>query len=68
MFPLFFQENGLFPFFDSAYQGFATGDVDGDAWAVREFARNGLEFFTAISYSKNFGLYSKLGDFVVANA
>lgn len=50
----------MFPFFDSAYQGFATGDVDGDAWAVREFAKNGMEFFTAISFSKNFGLYSKL--------
>lgn len=53
------QENGLFPFFDSAYQGFATGDLDGDAWAVREFSRNGLEFFAAISFSKNFGLYSE---------
>lgn len=24
-----------FAWFDSAYQGFATGNVDGDAWAVR---------------------------------
>ena len=28
----------LFVVFDSAYQGFASGDVDGDAWAVRHFA------------------------------
>ncbi len=37
-----------------------VSDVDGDAWALREFVNNGMEFFTAISFSKNFGLYSKL--------
>ncbi|KAI5635824.1 aminotransferase class I and II domain-containing protein [Phthorimaea operculella] len=31
------QERKLFPFFDSAYQGFASGDLDKDAWAVRYF-------------------------------
>jgi aspartate/tyrosine/aromatic aminotransferase len=25
----------LFPFFDCAYQGFASGSLDTDAWAVR---------------------------------
>ena len=54
------QERSLFPFFDSAYQGFATGDLDGDAWAVREFVRNGMEIFCAMSFAKNFGLYSEL--------
>lgn len=49
----------MFPFFDSAYQGFATGDLDGDAWGVREFVEAGLELFVAMSFSKNFGLYSK---------
>ena len=34
-------------------------DVDGDAWAVREFVNNGMEFFIAVSFSKNFGLYSE---------
>ena len=29
------QERGLIPFFDSAYQGWASGDLDTDAWAVR---------------------------------
>ena len=32
-------EKGHFAFFDSAYQGFASGDLDNDAWAVREFVR-----------------------------
>ncbi|KAI8832736.1 pyridoxal phosphate-dependent transferase [Chytridium lagenaria] len=37
-----------FPFFDCAYQGFASGSLDADAFAVRLF-----------SYSKNFGLYGE---------
>lgn len=43
---------------DTAYQGFATGDVEDDAWAVREMVREGFELFAAQSFSKNFGLYS----------
>ena len=27
----------LLPYFDMAYQGFATGDVDRDAFALRQF-------------------------------
>ena len=53
------QERQLLPFFDSAYQGFASGDVDADAWCVREFVKEGFELFAAQSYSKNFGLYSE---------
>nr|BBA45747.1 glutamate oxaloacetate transaminase, cytoplasmic [Pachyrhynchus infernalis] len=49
----------LFPFFDSAYQGFASGDLDKDAWAVRFFVSQGLELFCAQSYSKNFCLYNE---------
>jgi aspartate aminotransferase len=50
----------LFPFFDSAYQGFASGDVDEDAWAVRHFVERGtLELVVAQSFSKNFGLYGQ---------
>lgn len=30
-----------FPFFDMAYQGFATGNLDEDAFAVRHFIREG---------------------------
>lgn len=55
----YFQEHKLFPLFDAAYQGFATGDVDADAWAVRYFVSKGFELMCAQSFAKNFGLYSK---------
>jgi aspartate aminotransferase len=52
----------LFPFFDTAYQGFASGDPDADAWAIRHFVDDvGLEVMVAQSFSKNMGLYSELG-------
>jgi len=31
------KQRKLLPWFDSAYQGFASGDVDRDAWAIRYF-------------------------------
>lgn len=34
-----FLQKGHYAFFDCAYQGFASGDLDNDAWAVREFVR-----------------------------
>uniref|UniRef100_H2NB91 Aspartate aminotransferase n=1 Tax=Pongo abelii TaxID=9601 RepID=H2NB91_PONAB len=49
----------LFPFFDSAYQGFASGNLERDAWAIRYFVSEGFEFFCAQSFSKNFGLYNE---------
>ncbi|KAJ1537231.1 Aspartate aminotransferase, cytoplasmic, partial [Cladochytrium tenue] len=52
------EERRLVPFFDIAYQGFASGDADADAWAVRYFAtERGFEVMVAQSFSKNFGLY-----------
>ncbi|KAH8370412.1 hypothetical protein KR093_003342 [Drosophila rubida] len=51
--------NKLFPFVDTAYQGFATGDPDRDAWIVRYMASEGLEFMAAQSFSKNMGLYNE---------
>jgi aspartate aminotransferase len=50
---------GHFPFFDCAYQGFASGDLDRDAWSVRYFVEQGFELFVAQSFAKNFGLYGK---------
>ena len=44
---------------DSAYIGFASGDVDRDSWPLREMVRRGMELFIAQSFSKNFGLYSE---------
>jgi aspartate aminotransferase len=47
------------PFFDSAYQGFASGDLDADAWAVRYFVEQGFELIASQSFAKNFGLYNE---------
>jgi aspartate aminotransferase len=48
-----------FPFFDCAYQGFASGDLESDAWAVRYFVEEGFELCVAQSFAKNFGLYGE---------
>jgi aspartate/tyrosine/aromatic aminotransferase len=53
------KKNSLFPFFDSAYQGFASGDVDKDAWAVRYFISQGFQMVVAQSFAKNMGLYGE---------
>lgn len=54
------EEKKLIPFFDCAYQGFASGDLDADAWPVRYFAdERKMELFCAQSFSKNFGLYNE---------
>ncbi|KOB66201.1 Aspartate aminotransferase, partial [Operophtera brumata] len=49
----------LFPFFDMAYQGFATGNVDNDAFAVRLFVKEGHQVTLAQSFAKNMGLYGE---------
>lgn len=49
----------LLPFFDCAYQGFATGDLEGDAFAVQLFDKAGINMMITQSYSKNFGLYGE---------
>lgn len=48
-----------FPFFDCAYQGFASGDLARDAWAIRFFVDLGFELCIAQSFAKNFGLYGE---------
>jgi aspartate/tyrosine/aromatic aminotransferase len=45
--------------FDSAYQGFATGDLEVDAYALRMFAENGFDIIVSQSFAKNFGLYGE---------
>jgi aspartate aminotransferase len=44
---------------DSAYQGFGSGNIDKDAFAVRLFAKDGHELIVSQSYSKNMGLYGE---------
>ncbi|PWA71904.1 Aminotransferase, class I/classII [Artemisia annua] len=53
------RSKSLLPFFDSAYQGFASGSLDGDAQSVRMFVGDGGECFIAQSYAKNMGLYGE---------
>ncbi|XP_078285099.1 aspartate aminotransferase, cytoplasmic-like isoform X2 [Rhinoraja longicauda] len=48
-----------FPFFYSAAQGLATGDVQRDAWPVRHFVNERFELFCAQSFSTNFTLYNE---------
>lgn len=48
-----------FPFFDCAYQGFASGDLMKDNAAVRYFVEQGFELVIAQSFAKNFGLYGE---------
>lgn len=53
------RERHHFPFFDCAYQGFASGDLARDAWAIRYFVEQGFELCVAQSFSKNLGLYGE---------
>ncbi|KAM0938575.1 putative aspartate transaminase [Dioscorea sansibarensis] len=53
------RSKALLPFFDSAYQGFASGSLDADAQSVRIFAADGGELLAAQSYAKNMGLYGE---------
>lgn len=55
------QRKQIFPFFDSAYQGFASGSPVQDAWAVCHFygLQPPVEMCVAQSFSKNFGLYGQ---------
>ncbi|KAH9127447.1 hypothetical protein LEN26_002326 [Aphanomyces euteiches] len=46
-------------FFDCAYQGFASGDADRDAAALRQFVEDGHNVVLSQSYAKNFGLYGE---------
>lgn len=56
-------------FFDMAYQGFASGDADRDAFAVRYFVEKGHQPVLAQSFAKNMGLYGeRVGAFSVVCA
>ncbi|KAF0767189.1 aspartate aminotransferase, cytoplasmic-like isoform X1, partial [Aphis craccivora] len=52
------KERKLIPFFDIAYQGMASGDIEEDAWVIRHFYNEGFEFLCAQSFSKMFTMYS----------
>lgn len=50
---------GVLPLFDMAYQGFASGDADADAAAVRAFLADGHHLMLTQSFAKNMGLYGE---------
>ena len=53
------KDHNLSPFFDCAYQGFASGNAPQDAFAIRMFVEDGHTLATVQSFSKNFGLYGQ---------
>ena len=63
------KEGGHFPYFDMAYQGFASGDTDKDAFALRYFLQQGHQPCLAQSFAKNMGLYGeRVGAFSIVCA
>ncbi|KAI0484043.1 aminotransferase [Xylariaceae sp. FL0804] len=50
---------GHYAFFDMAYQGFASGNADQDAFGVRHFVEQGHDICLAQSFAKNMGLYGE---------
>ncbi|EEH40627.2 aspartate aminotransferase [Paracoccidioides lutzii Pb01] len=60
------KSKGHFAFFDMAYQGFASGDTDRDAFALRHFLKEGNGIVLSQSFAKNMGLYGeRVGAFSV---
>jgi aspartate aminotransferase len=47
------KEKEHFAFFDMAYQGFASGDTDRDAFAIRHFLKEGHRIALCQSFAKN---------------
>ncbi|RIA86237.1 aspartate aminotransferase [Glomus cerebriforme] len=60
------KERSHFPFFDMAYQGFASGDTNVDAYAIRKFVSDGHQICLSQSFAKNMGLYGeRVGSFSI---
>jgi aspartate aminotransferase len=54
------KDRNLFPVLDSAYQGFASGDLDADAWSIRYLLSDlSLSGMVCQSFSKSMGLYGE---------
>jgi aspartate/tyrosine/aromatic aminotransferase len=65
------EKKGLIAFFDNAYQGFTSGNLEEDAFAVRLFSEKAdtIPIISAQSFAKNFGLYGeRIGCFSVVCA
>lgn len=53
------KERNLYPFFDTAYQGFVSGSLDKDGEGLRYFLNQGFEMVIAQSFAKVMGLYGE---------
>ena len=53
------KQGGHHVLMDSAYQGFASGDAEADAAALRQFVDEGHSMLLSQSFAKNFGLYGE---------
>jgi aspartate/tyrosine/aromatic aminotransferase len=53
------KEKKHIPFFDNAYQGYASGDLKKDAFSVRYFIEENFEMIVSQSFAKNIGLYGE---------
>ena len=53
------KQKSHFVIFDSAYQGFASGDLDKDAYALKLFTSEYDRIMLFQSFAKNFGLYGE---------
>nr|XP_039257561.1 aspartate aminotransferase, mitochondrial-like [Styela clava] len=63
------KQRNLLPYFDMAYQGFASGDTDRDAKAMRYFVSEGHNILLSQSFAKNMGLYGeRVGAFTIVCA
>lgn len=61
-----FEKKRHFAFFDMAYQGFATGELERDNFSIKLWLEHGLEFCIAQSFAKSMGMYGqRLGTFSV---
>jgi len=56
---LLMKEKKMVAFFDSAYQGYASGDLEKDVIAIKIFLEQGLQMIVSQSFAKNFGLYGE---------
>ncbi|UXI19420.1 hypothetical protein NH340_JMT05363 [Sarcoptes scabiei] len=52
------RRKNLLPFFDIAYHGLCSGNIDQDVRPIRLFAEHGHMMIVSQSFSKNMGLYS----------
>ena len=52
-------EKKLVPLFDTAYQGFASGDLEHDVKSLHVFLNDGHQLFVCQSMAKNFGIYGE---------